>query len=862
MPGYVDAFAPLRKRPPGLHRLVPWKDMVDESLGLMSTKDDGFLCCAVIEPPDLNSLSEDEQWAVTLRLNEVEKLLTPGSGIWHHLRHRPALPLPPRQWSNPLARLVDDERRAELNAPGASWVPTLYLSLYHRTTPASKASGFSRYFMRGPVAHGPTYGVQEFAEETEEILTRLSAVCPSVHRLVDKALPTYLHSCVSVHDQPLWGDELGLHLDILTSDCGLWRGMPPVIGDASRQQYVRSVTLYRQFPAGTETAIFRQLHRLPFAWDKVSRWLPKSRTQAQQRTDKLQVNWLSKQKGLRAYWYEARTGDKPDVPNTFLAKQATDVDMARDRVLSGDYDLGPLAITFLAKDDVGLMGKPFTTQDMARVNGWIGEIARVVRAAGCSVIDDPVNQMENFVGTWPGKAYANIDTLEMTSLNFATLALSHAPWKGIEYNAHLKSPPLIYAKTEGCHRIGVDTYVGDQGDAIMPGPKGSGKSTALGFFDLAWLIESRRHLAHFDVGGSCRCTILCAGGQYHDLAKEVSLQIMADLDRPEAVPWIFGWLKRRVHAAGVPRHPDVDTFLWGGLDGPGSLRAQRDRPRMLTEYLYLRQLHANKVAGLAASQGSDRMRELSLLTPKILGALRPFAQGGAYGHLTDAPVDRLHIGRVHGFELETLLTLEDAYSPVLEIIFFRLKAMRDGSPTKYVFDEASHCLNTDDWVDILKVEIPTWRRENASGLFAAQSISQFRSSKVASLLEESALTRFYLPNAKALDGRADDPHSVRSAYLSMGLGEEEIRRNIVMATPKAEMYWTIPDDRLGRPQRRLIDLRLGPIAQAICGANTKEDHQDMDELLAKYPAEEFAMRWLTHKGFPEAAQEVATWRKD
>ena len=857
MPGYVDAFKPLMRRPARLSSLVPWRKVLDHALGILSTRDDGFLCCVKLESPDLGSLSLDEQDSVTERLNEAWKLLPPGSAVWHHLHRRPADLIPGRLWPSPVAQLLDDEHTAALNAPGACWQTDTYLSFYHRRPRSHQKNNWSRYFLRAGRPSGASYTLEDFTSDTSQVLGLLTSVCPTVERLTGRDLTAYLHRCVSVHDHPLAVDDLDLGLHTATADSGFWPGTVPIIGDFLTKQYVRSVTLSRQFPAGTATALFRDLHRLPFAFDVVTRWLPKARQEAKQVTDKQQVNWLSMRHGWRSYAYEMRTGQKPDIKNTFISKQGDDADTARDHILSGDYQLGRLTMVFMVRGDTSTL-EP-SPEEMAEGNTRLSQLATVVRTAGCSVIDDPINQTETFVGTWPGAAYANIDDLEMTSLNFATLALSHAPWKGIAYNVHLKSPPLVYAKTEGCMRIGVDTFVGDLGDSVLVGPKGSGKSTTLAKMDACWLVDASRHLAHFDVGGSCECAIRCLGGQYHDLAREVSLQVMADLDQPHAVAWIFNWLKRRVAAAGVPKHPDIDTFLWGGLDGPDSLRDKRDRPRTLTEYLYWRQLHANKISGLASAHGSDRMRELALLTPNILGALRPFAQGGAYGHLTDAPVDRLQIGRVHGFELEALLKLTDAYSPVLEILFYRLKARRDGSPTRYVFDEAWHYLNTDTWVDILKNDMPAWRREQTSGLFATQSISQLEGSPLTALLMESAQTRFFLPNPKALDTAVGlTGKSIADAYRGMGLGDEEIRRNIVMAQPKGELYWTIPDDRHGRPQRRLIDLRLGQMNQGVCGANTPMDHAAMREIVATYPAEEFAIHWFAHRGFGRESAALAS----
>lgn len=847
MRGYVESFTPLRTKAPPLSSLVPWRNLADPILGLMTTKNEGWLCCFVLDNPDMGSLSLDAQDVLSERLADLWKLLPPGGAGWHHLRRReaPVLPLTPD--ASPLPALLEEEHLAALNAPGATWENTLYLSFACRPPREESGGKWSRALFQDQASGRGAYGVEDFARDSTQLLEALRTLYPEADRLTGDALTAYLHSCVSVHDHPLAAGE-GLNLHVTTADSGFWPGTVPIIGDFATKQYVRSFVLNRGFPDGTAPAIFKGLNAVQAPFDVVTRLIPKLRLEAKKVTDKSQTNWLSMGRSWGAYRYEMRTGRRPDeVKNTFVIQQGDDADATRTDILLGKTQIGRLTMTFMVRGDTITL-QPMA-DELAVGNRRLDALARVVRGAGCSVLDDPINQTENFVGTWPGEVYANIDSLEMTSDNFATLALAHTPWRGLTWNTHLNSRPLIYARTEGCMRVGVDTFVDDQGDFIMVGPKGAGKSTALGALNGAWLVVPQRRLYAFDVGGSNRCCILCAGGAYHDLGR-LGLQIMADLDRDGAAPWIFDWLKRRVYASGVPKHPDVDLFLWETLAGPEGLQTKHEMPRTLTSYIELGQLSSTEIGKRVRGKGQERAIQLALLCPLILGALRPFARGGAYGHLTDAPVDGLHLGPVHGFELERLLSMKDAYSAVLEIIFFRLKGFRDGTPTRYIFDEAWHYLNTPVWIEILAEDMTFWRREQTSGGFATQSISQLEGSALTTFLLESAKSRFFLPNSQALDDR------VREFYLGLGLGVEEIERNILLARPRGQMYWTLTNDRLGRPRRRLIDLSLGPIGQAVCGSNTPQDHALMDQILAEHGTVRFAQHWLRAKGLPDAADRL------
>jgi type IV secretion system protein TrbE len=243
---------------------------------------------------------------------------------------------------------------------------------------------------------------------------------------------------------------------------------------------------------------------------------------------------------------------------------------------------------------------------------------------------------------------------------------------------------------------------------------------------------------------------------------------------------------------------------------------------------------------------------------QIIATLHDYAQGGLHGHLFDADVDQCTLGMMDTFTLDRLLKMPRAAPGLCEVIFHRMDRRVDGRPRRIVFDEFWVALGTaEDGMHteatsllakslsrLLAVGIPAWRRQNRSGMFALQSISQMEGHRLTPLLLESCQTRFFFPNAKAMDAK------VQRAYEGMDLHAEEIRRNIALAQPKREVYFTRPDGR------RLVDLALHPIARSICGANRAEDHVLMDTLLARYGPEEFPVHWLQAQGFPEAAHTV------
>jgi type IV secretory pathway VirB4 component len=255
-------------------------------------------------------------------------------------------------------------------------------------------------------------------------------------------------------------------------------------------------------------------------------------------------------------------------------------------------------------------------------------------------------------------------------------------------------------------------------------------------------------------------------------------------------------------------------------------------------------------AAMGQSQGNKRSEHLALLAPVVREAMRPFARGGVYGDLVDAPVDHLHWGTINTFELEALSHRGEVYPALLEYLFPQLEDLLDGRHTLFDFDEAWNIFSNAAFVDILRKSMPGWRRKNAHGSFYTQSIAQLEGHPLTPFLMESCQTRVFFPNPKALD------HKILPLYEGLRLQAEEIETNIAHPPGKGFVYVDRsagPDD-LG--SKRLIDVRLSPIARAICGANSEADHDVMDAILAAHDPHEFAYHWLVHQGFPDAALTV------
>jgi type IV secretion system protein VirB4 len=131
-------------------------------------------------------------------------------------------------------------------------------------------------------------------------------------------------------------------------------------------------------------------------------------------------------------------------------------------------------------------------------------------------------------------------------------------------------------------------------------------------------------------------------------------------------------------------------------------------------------------------------------------------------------------------------------------------------------------------------------------VFATQSLADIERSSIAPALIESCPTRIFLPNDRALEPQA------KSVYERFGLNARQIEI-LATAAPKRDYYAQTARGN------RLFELGLGPIALALCGASTPDDHKLIDRVLAAGDRDGFAARFLEAKGLGWASELIARW---
>jgi type IV secretion system protein VirB4 len=820
--------------------LVPWSDMPDVANGLMKTKDDGLMCTYEMVPYDFGCLSEAEQGAISRRINNtLKRLNTDEWGVWSHSRRVPSVHGAIPTWDHAEAALLDEEHRARLAAAPGLWTTVIRLTFWRRPPSTSQKLIRSLFFAEDPSLRAGASPFQvTFEADVSRTVAVLSSGCVRLDRLNGDALLTYLKPFVSIYEHEVKTPDVPVNLAyFLTRDCDFWHGTKPWIGTQEEPHQIRTIGISDDIPDELWAAMLKNLDRVPFAFDWVTRWLPMNREKADSLSTKKQINWRSKKTSFLAAFHERVTGQQTEVKNTYMEKQGDDAAAAQEELLSDESSLGAMSMVWMVR-----------RRDAAVAERDILTLRTMIQQQGCICVDEDLAATEAYRACLPGNVTPYVRRHTLKSMNLAHLGPWHRPWGGVVRNEHLKGPALVQVVTEGCMPFGLDPYVGDLGHTLTIGPSGSGKSTLSAFMDyVQWMKYPGSQVIAWDVGGSWRCVTLFLRGVYYDLGSGQSpIQVLHEVDRDAEVPWIHDWLLARCHEKHVTITAKVDRVIRGILR---KLREQRDLPRRMQSLLTLLDLQMthtdersnSKIDAEGKSRRDDRLDNLVDVIGDIRGALEVWTEGGKYGHLVDAPQDRLDWARVNTFEIRGLLDLPAAYPGVLEVIRHRSQKRMDGRPTRHPHGEAWEYVSNPAHLETLRVDIPNYRRDNVSLNLGTQAIEQLAGNPVTSLLMASCQTRLFLPNAQALSS------FVQPGYEAMELHEEEIRVNIAGGIPKREAYFVRPDGR------RLIDIELGPLATLVCGSNSKEAHAKMDVILEKSGPDAFPYEWLMAHGFHDAA---------
>ncbi|WP_313045346.1 conjugal transfer protein TrbE [Brevundimonas sp.] len=782
-----------RRRPASLADHLPWAALV--APGVVLNKDGAFTAGFRFRGPDLESSTEEELMAVRARLNNALRRLGDGWCLHVEASRRPAEAYPESEFDQAAAWLLDAERRRRFEAADPAF-ETDYRMALTWLPPADETRRMERWLFDGLATGGTDWrqALERFQREAATLFDLLGDALPEIAWLDDGALLTWLHDCVSTRPMTVEPPHPPMFLDAWLADTPLAGGAAPRLGE----QWLKVVSV-RGLPAATRPGLLDALGALPFAYRWSARWIGLDKSAAELEITRLRKRWFARRKGVGVLLREAVTREETPLVDTDSVSKTEECDEALAALGADACAYGYLTLTVTVLDDTPSGAAARARAIEAALNSQ-GLVARV----------EDLNAVEAWLGSLPGEAYADVRRPLVSTLNLADLLPVSAVWAGPARDAALDGPPLAVARTTGSTPFRLVLHVGDVGHAMVVGPTGAGKSALLSFLALQWLRYPLSRVVFLDKGRSVRAAALAAGGSWTSLEPggALSLQPLADLDRPAERAWAADWIAEALRSAGLEPSPEVREEVWSAL---GALApAPRDQ-RTLTVFCALVQ---------------DR---------RVAAALEPLTLKGPHGALLDGADLDLRPSRFDAFELESLMATPSAVAPALGALFHLLEAGFDGRPTLLVLDEAWLFLGEGAFAARIREWLKTLRKRRVAVVFATQSLDDVAASPIAATLIESCPTQVFLPNPRALEPASGD------LYRAFGLSRRQLEL-IAFAPQKRAYYWRQPQGR------RLFDLRLTGVALALCGAGSPEDQVLIDAVLAEGGREGFARNFLKAKG--------------
>ncbi|MBK8629500.1 MAG: conjugal transfer protein TrbE [Sphingomonadales bacterium] len=792
-----------RKTVSSLADFLPWAALV--APGVVLNKDGSFQRTARFRGPDLESATPAELVATTARLNNALRRLGSGWAIWVEAVRRPALDYPASNFPDPASALVDLERAEQFAEEGAHFESGYCLTLLWMP-PAEDAARAETWLYEGRAQDGidPHELLAGFIDRTGRLLNLVEGIMPEAEWLDDGDTLTYLHSCVSTKAQRVRVPETPMHLDALLADEPLTGGLEPRLGD----HHLRTLTIIG-FPSRTFPGLLDELNQLAFPYRWATRAVMLDKTDATKLLAKIRRQWFAKRKSVAAILKEVMTNEASILLDSDASNKAADADEALQELGSDHVSQAYVTATVTVWDtDAGL-----ATEKLRLVE-------KIIQGRDFTVIAEGMNAVEAWLGSLPGHVYANVRQPPISTLNLAHMIPLSAVWAGPERDEHFGCPPLMFGRAQGSTPFRFTLHVGDVGHTLVVGPTGAGKSVLLALMAMQFRRYEQAQVFAFDFGGSIRAAALAMGGDWQDLGGSlgrdgdagVALQPLAHIDQPQTRIWASEWLAAVLASEGVEIDPAAKDQLWSAL---GSLSSAPVSERTLTGLLML------------------------LQAQELKQALAPYCLGGPFGQLLDAEAERLGTSAVQAFETEGL-TGSSAAPAVLSYLFHRIEGRLDGSPTLIIIDEGWLVLDSPLFAAQLREWLKTLRKKNASVVFATQSLADIETSPMAPAIIESCPTRIFLPNDRALEPQ------ILAIYRRFGLNDRQIEI-LSQATPKRDYYCQ------SARGNRLFELGLGEVALAFTATSSKADQLAISELVETHGAQEFAARWLRHRGLDWAA---------
>lgn len=798
-----------KKGTPGVSDLLPWAAEVDD--GIIVCKNGAFCASFIYAPKDAAFATPEERELCSQYLNNAFKEL--GNGWVIHVdavrRASPGYPTPDRNFfPDPVSRAIDEERRRLFASQGLMFETYFIVTVTFKPPMLVAQKITEMMFDDDKAKPSRTKRTEEtialFKKNLRMIHDQLSLALPNLQRLhcrhaIDEDgndvcyddLLSWFNFCVTGINQKIRLPSVAMYLDRLIGGQELWAGVTPKIGS----NFI-SVVSVEGFPSESFPGILNMLTTLGCEYRWSTRFICLDTATAESHIEKFRRHWAQKVRGFFDQIFNRANGRI----NQDALAMVEECDQMKSGMSAGLFSAGYYTSVIVLMNE-----------DRDKLEEASRAALKVIRTLGFTGRIETINCLEAWMGSLPGNAVANVRRPLITTQNLGDLLPTSGIWTG-EETAPCKfyppeSPALMQCVTTGDTPFRFNLHVGDVGHTVVLGPTGAGKSTLLGLIAVQLLRYRNMQVFAFDKGRSMKCLCEAVGGKHYEIGGEVTVResaasSMLSTDNPN-------------------RSGELQKLSFAPLAHIAESAAERQWAQTWIEDLLL--LNAveitpavrNHISEALESTARGRVQTLSFFARAIQNrnvqlVLEQYIEQPGKDSLFDAEADSISDSNFSCFELDELMGHgPKVVLPVLTYLFHRIERSLHGQPAVIILDEAWVMLGHAVFREKIREWLKTLRRSNCAVVMATQSLSDLSKSGIADVINESCVTKIFLPNPLANQAGSIE------LYQMMGLNNFQIEI-IRKAVPKREYYIATSKGH------RLFNLALGPLALAVIGASGRD----------------------------------------
>jgi type IV secretion system protein VirB4 len=797
--------------PAGFPSLINYFEFIHE--GVLFNRDGSLLGCFYYCGPDMDSSLGPQEDQLSSQIQSIFQNFGNGWSVNVDLIRVPVIDYPQGQhFNNPTSLLIEKHRRERYEKEGDHFENIYAISFCYLPSVVENKS-MNNFFIQNATQHeGPSleFVIDVFNQKLGEFQGNIANKI-RIKRMSSAEMMTFLNRCISGSKTEIPVPQPSCYLNHYLGAHEFIGGHEPKIDN----NYIGVITL-TQFPYESYSGILNILSTLPFEYRFSSRFLFYDPIDALGIIEEYQGKYLGMKYSIGQMIMGAFGKDprlNPDAANRSVLTKIEETKTAQEAIELGqvNYGYATFVVIVLDCDQAGCKRKIEFIRDLLN-NNWFPSII------------ERMNSIEAYLGSLPGETLKNIRKPFINTQNLTNMLPLTDVWTGSEYNPcpyyPKNSPPLFYAATSGTTPFRFNVHVGDVGHTLILGPTGAGKSVLLSHIANSALRYEGAQVYIFDKGYSQYVLTHAVGGEFYDILGDddnLAFCPLSNLENLNEQKWACSWIERVVSLQGLAVSPPIRAAI------EGAIRDSSKSPSKTMSDFYL-----------------------NLQNDEIKEALKPFVQikEGYMSSLLDAKEDGFKKGKFQTFEISNLMGLDNRLStPVLLYLFHKIQSSLDGSPTFIIIDEGwlimLHETFMTYWIEFLR----TIRKNNACVLLATQSLSDIVHSPYVNFINESCLTKVFLPNPAARE--VDN----KTFYEAFGLNERQIEI-ISEAVRKKDYYVTARD--IGH---RLIDLGLKNLELAFYGAGTSPQERQILKELKESHGINWPAKWLESRAMSREAQQ-------